>query len=203
MKVVRRTAHSGPHLNKQNIMDRLDNILKKLKDHPVPVVGLPDGDRIGPGDLFRSQANDAGGSITPTPVFLILADILVSLEMGNGPLIVDVPESFLFGPDVVTLIRCIDSYGNNVLTSFDDFQNWVNIQTEQKQVSRGTWSTSANIALCRSPDLDLPRGGNFSGSSNFAKLTACVIDANCLIQDARPSLTSVRRGGHWHSFSNR
>jgi hypothetical protein len=108
------------------------------------------------------------------------------LEMGNGSLIVDIPESFLFGPDVTTLIRCIDSYGNNVLTSFDDFQNWVNIQTEQSKYLGDAWSTSASTVLCRSLNLDLPRGGSFPGSSNFVRLTSYAIDADCRIQGPLP-----------------
>jgi pimeloyl-ACP methyl ester carboxylesterase len=174
----------GP--SEQNITDRLDNILMRIKDHPVPVAGLPDGDTIGLGTYSDLKQSMLEAVYFPTQAFPILADVLVSLEMGNGSLIVDIPESFLFGPDVATLIRCIDSYGNNVLTSFDDFQNWVNIQTEQSKYLGDTWSTSASIVLCRSLNLDLPRGGSFPGSSNFVRLTSYVIDADCLIQGPLP-----------------
>ena len=153
----------GP--SEQNITDRLDNILMKIKDHPVPVAGLPDGGTIGLATYSDLKQSMLETLFAPTQAFPLLADILMSLEMGNGSLIVNVAESFLFGPDVATLIRCIDSYGNNVLTSFDDYQNWVNIQTEQSKYLGDAWPTNADIVLCRSLDLDLPRGGSFPGSS--------------------------------------
>lgn len=162
----------GP--SEQNITDRLDNILMKIKDHPVPVAGLPDGDTIGLATYSDLKQSMLEAVYFPTQVFPILADVLVSLEMGNESLIVDIPESFLFGPDVTTLIRCVDSYGNNVLTSLDDFKNWVNIQTKQSKYLGDTWSTSAATVLCRSLDLNLPRGGSFPGSSSFARLTYAI-----------------------------
>jgi len=69
----------------------------KIKDHPVPVAGLLDGDTIGLATYSDLKQSMLEAVYAPTQAFPILADILLGLEMGNGSLIVNVLESFPFG----------------------------------------------------------------------------------------------------------
>ncbi len=156
----------GP--SEQNITDRINNLLTRIKQDPIPVSGIQQGGTtIDLATYPNLKQTMLLASYFPLKQFPVLATALTGLENGNGSIITTIPENYLWGADAATLIKCLDSYGNYNTTSIDEFQNWVNIQTAQSKLLGDTWSTNAAPVLCRSLHLDLSRRDSFPGLSRF------------------------------------
>lgn len=61
---------------------------------------------------------------SPLQKFPPISDILWVLEHGNGSAIVTGSE-WTLGPDVNTLVKCVDGYGRTNFTALDDFEDYV------------------------------------------------------------------------------
>jgi hypothetical protein len=156
----------GP--SEQNVTDRIDNLLTKIKQQPIAVAGIQqNGTTTGLATYSDLKQTMLLASYFPLEEFPVLAAALTGLESSNGSIIATISETYLWGADPATLIKCIDSYGNYNTTSIDDFQDWVNIQRGQSKLLGDTWSTNAAPVLCRSLELNLSRRGSFSGLSRF------------------------------------
>jgi hypothetical protein len=161
----------GP--SEQNITDRIDNILAEIKRHPIPVSGLGQGQtgrQMGLATYSDLKQSMLLAVYFPTSNFPLLADMLAALEAGDGSLITDIPSSYLWGPDVNVLIKCVDAYGNTNLTSIDAYQAWVDVQMNQSKYLGDTWANNAAPALCSSLDIALPKGGSFPGLSSHRRI---------------------------------
>jgi pimeloyl-ACP methyl ester carboxylesterase len=111
----------GP--SEQNITDRIDNLLTKIKQQPIAVAGIQqNGTTTGLATYSDLKQTMLLASYFPLEQFPVLAAALTGLESGNGSIITTIPETYLWGADPATLIKCIDSYGNYNTTSIDDFQ---------------------------------------------------------------------------------
>lgn len=153
----------GP--SEQNITDRIYQVLSDLQQHPIAVSGLQqDGATMGLATYSDLKQAMLLGVYFPPQKFPVLADILTALEAGDGSLITDIPSSYLWGPDVNVLIKCVDSYGNTNFTTLDEYQAYVDILTNESKSLGDTWANNAATALCSSLELDLPQGGSFPGS---------------------------------------
>lgn len=141
----------------QNITDRLDNILDYLKDNPIPVSGLQPGST--PGLATYSDLKQAllQALYAPLAGFPALADTLSSLEQGNGSMIVNA-WNWTLGPDINTLIKCVDAYAKNNFSELQDYENYVTLLEGQSKYFGEVWPNNADGVLCRSFDLDIPHG---------------------------------------------
>jgi pimeloyl-ACP methyl ester carboxylesterase len=150
----------GPSV--QNITDRLDNILAELKDNPIPVLGLQPSST--PGLTTYSDLKQILLSATYAPLqrFPSLSDILLDLEQGNGSAAVTGSE-WTLGPDINTLVKCVDGYARTNFTKLDDYEEYIELLEGQSKYFGEVWPNNADGVLCRSLDLDLPHG-SFPGA---------------------------------------
>ncbi|KIV84195.1 hypothetical protein PV11_06163 [Exophiala sideris] len=209
----------GP--SEQNITDRINQILSDLQQHPIPVTGLQqDGMPMGLATYSDVKQSLLLGAYFPTSNFPSLADALTAVEAGDGSIVTDITSNELWGPDVNVLIKCVDSYGNNNLTTLDEYRDYVNIFTDESKSLGDTWANNAGTALCSSLNLDLPHGGSFPGplppSSNHTehpilfvsnsldpvapirnahKMSRAFTDSTVLIQGDGIGHTAISNGG--------
>ena len=152
----------------QNITDRLDSILQNLKDNPIPVTGLEAGTTTGLATYADLKQMMLQALYSPIQSFPGLSDALLTLENGNGSLVVG-GTSFVSGDDgethdFDTVIKCVDGYRGTNFTTLQDFRNYVQALTNQSKYFGDTWPDSANNVLCRSLQLEGIQTRSFSGA---------------------------------------
>ena len=150
----------------QNITDRLDNILAKLKDHPIPVTGLQPGSTPGLATYSDLKQVLFTALYIPSQSFPGVADTLLALEQGNGSSLTPAP-SLVIGPDANQLIKCVDGYGRGNYGTLQDFENYVEILNTQSRYFGEVWPNNADGVLCRSFAADLPHG-SFPGKEQLS-----------------------------------
>jgi hypothetical protein len=140
----------------------LDNILEELEENPIPVLGLQPGST--PGLTTYSDLKQAllQSLYAPLVGFPSLADILSSLEQGNGSAAVAAWQ-WTLGPDINNLVKCVDSYGRNNFSELQDYEDYITLLQSQSKYFGEVWPNDADGVLCRSLDLELPHG-SFPGS---------------------------------------
>jgi pimeloyl-ACP methyl ester carboxylesterase len=149
----------------QNITDRLDNILAKLKNHPIPVTGLQPGSTPGLATYSDLKQVLFTALYNPSQSFPGVADTLLALEQGNGSSLTPAP-SLVIGPDVSQLIKCVDGYNRGNYSTLQDFENYIEILNAQSHYFGEVWPNNADGVLCRSFDADLPHG-SFPGKEQL------------------------------------
>ncbi|EWY84346.1 hypothetical protein FOYG_14098 [Fusarium oxysporum NRRL 32931] len=152
----------------QNISDRLDDILASLKKNPIPVTSLGDSGSSTTGMATYSDLKTImlESLYQPVAQFPVLSDTLIDLEKGIGfdP---SLASDFLLGPDVNSLIKCIDGYDQNNISSVRDYWKYTGILTSQSQYFGEVWPNNAGPALCRSLQLDIPNIDKYKASGPF------------------------------------
>jgi hypothetical protein len=161
----------------QNITDRLDDILAELKYNPIPVLGFEAGSTPGLATYSDLKQIMLSATYIPLQGFPLLSDILFALEQGNGSAVVTGSE-WTLGPDVDTLVKCVDGYGKTNFTTLGDFEDYVEFLEGQSKYFGEVWPNNADGVLCRSLDLDLPKNGSFPGT--LANKTLTFLDFKAL-----------------------
>lgn len=141
----------------RNITDRLDNILDYLKDNPIPVLGVQPGDTPGLATYSDLKQTLLQAMYSPLAGFPALADTLSALEQGDGSLAVNA-WNWTLGPDINTLVKCVDGYAKNNFSELQDYENYIALLQDQSKYFGDVWPNNADGVLCRSFNLDLPHG---------------------------------------------
>jgi hypothetical protein len=152
----------------QNITDRLDSILQSLKNNPIAVSGLKPGITTGLATYAGLKQMMLSALYAPVQLFPGLSDALLTLENGNGSLVVGGTDFVSGGDDVDThdvdtLVKCVDGYRGTNFTTLQDFKNYVDLLTNQSKYFGDAWPDNANNVLCRSLELQNIQSGSFSG----------------------------------------
>lgn len=147
----------------KNITDRLDNILAELKDNPIPVSGLSSDSAPALATYSDLKTLLLQSTYITLLEFPPLADALLELENGNSTALLSA-SAFLVTTDSDTMIRCIDSYTRNNLTTLQDYQSYVELLEGQSKYLGDTWPTNSNGILCRALKPNLPESMTFQGT---------------------------------------
>ncbi|KAK5335645.1 hypothetical protein LTR43_012622, partial [Exophiala xenobiotica] len=157
----------GP--SQQNITDRIDSILQKLRNSPIPVSGVEPGTSTGLATYADLKQLMLSATYQPIQLFPGLADVFLALENGNGSLAVDGTD-FVSNDedtddthDVDTVVKCIDGYRRTTFTTLQDFENYVKILTNQSKYFGDAWPVNSDTVLCRSLELQNITTRSFSG----------------------------------------
>ncbi|KAL4950990.1 TAP-like protein-domain-containing protein [Aspergillus filifer] len=174
-----------------DIRSRLDIILAEIKYNPIPVPAGPDSSCPLPmlatySDLKQLVLQTI---YTPATGFPELANVLAGLEKGNMSTYTAAvvggiptspcnyaPDSSTLKPDVNTLIRCVDGLakGHN-LQDIRQFQDYVDVLTQQSEFFGEVWPNNANVATCRTLEVTLPTTGMLQDSILSSRHTATPI----------------------------
>ncbi|PWY83900.1 alpha/beta-hydrolase [Aspergillus sclerotioniger CBS 115572] len=107
-----------------NITARMDAIITRLQNHPVPLNGIGDSDlptMVTYSDLKTLFLNSI---YTPLASFPSMADILHQAERGNVSALAGMYEQSNSITDARLAITCADSYRRNRLTTIEEFKAW-------------------------------------------------------------------------------
>lgn len=163
----------------KNISSRLDLLLTRLKNHPIPIPTSQ-----GCGIPLMATYSDLKEYIlsamyTPLSQFPELADVLSGLEQGNISAYVSAvtdgnlpanPCNDGSGKngtiDVNTLIKCVDGYAGHQFEDLSQYRHYVDNMTTQSSFFGEVWPNNAGTVMCRSFNGPPPRSGRLPGMWN-------------------------------------
>lgn len=148
----------------QNITDRLNSILFKLQDNPIPVSGLNAGTPTGLATFADLKQMMLQAVYAPVQRFPPLADALLALENGDGSQVIGGISSVNDAHDVEIVIKCVDGYHRTNLSSLEAFEHYVTLLEGQSKYFGDAWPTNSNNVLCRSLKLSTSDTRSFSGA---------------------------------------
>ncbi|UKZ73259.1 hypothetical protein TrVFT333_000902 [Trichoderma virens FT-333] len=139
-----------------NITARMDGIIQKLQNHPVPVSevqsrGLPT--LVTYSDLKALFVNTL---YVPIASFPVMADILHQLEQGNVTALVGMFDGSGIASDAGFVIQCADSYRRNRLTTIEEFKSYVEYTVSKSKYIGDIYPIFVDRILCRSFRPQLP-----------------------------------------------
>ncbi|KAL4735899.1 Alpha/Beta hydrolase protein [Aspergillus similis] len=139
-----------------NITARMDEIIRQLQDHPVPVSMV--GRQKLPALVTYSdlKALFLNAIYNPLANFQSMADILYQLERGNVSALVGPFDGFDSISDARLVIQCADSYRSNRLTTFEEFKSYVEYTTSHSRYIGDMYPIGLDNILCRSLQPQLP-----------------------------------------------
>ncbi|KAI1332422.1 Alpha/Beta hydrolase protein [Xylariaceae sp. FL0255] len=140
-----------------NITTRLNGIIQQLPGHPVPVSGVQTGDLPALVTYSDLKAFFVNAVYFPIATFPAMADVLQQIEQGNfSALVGTFDASEVISPDAGNVIRCVDSYPRNGLTTIEDFQNFVEYSVSKSKYLGDIWPIFVDSILCLSFQPQLP-----------------------------------------------
>ncbi|GIJ86595.1 hypothetical protein Asppvi_005485 [Aspergillus pseudoviridinutans] len=193
----------GPSV--QNITNRLNGLLAKLKYHPVPIPSSEACDIPLMATHSDLKEYTLGALYAPLSGFPVLADVLSGLERGNtSTYVTAVTDGFLPAnpcnnesgkngtTDVNTLIKCVDGYAGQKFENLTDYRNYVDTLTSQSLFFGEVWPNNANGILCRSFEAKPPKSGRLPGSIMETRQTSFPI----LFVTAETDPVAPKRGAY-------
>lgn len=139
-----------------DITARLDRIIHQIQNHPVPVSGVQSRDLpalVTYSDLKTLFINSV---YTPLASFPAMADILHQLERGEVSALAGLVDGLGITSDAGFVIRCVDSYRKNKLTTIEEFKRFVEYTVSKSKYIGDIWPIFVETILCRSFRPQLP-----------------------------------------------
>ncbi|KAI1264938.1 alpha/beta-hydrolase [Xylariaceae sp. FL1019] len=140
-----------------NITARLDAIIHELEHHPVSLSGAQNDELPALVTYSDLKALLLNAVYYPLVVFPEMAEILHQLEAGNASLLANSYRAL--DPSTANsglVIRCVDSYRRNSLTTIEDFEDYVEYTTSKTKYIGDIWPIYLDNILCRSFMPNLP-----------------------------------------------
>ena len=139
-----------------NITARLDNIILKLQNHPVPISGAKNQDLPTMVTYSDLKALLLTTIYNPIASFPIMADILHQIEHGNVSSLAGMFESSIVTLDANHVIQCADAYRTNSLTTFEEFKSYVEYTVRKSHYIGDIYPIYVDTITCRSFRPQLP-----------------------------------------------
>lgn len=138
-----------------DITARLDSIIHKLQDQPIPISGVPEGM---PALVTYSdfQAFLMFAIYEPLTGFPEMAEVFHQLENENATALVGSSDRFGIVSDADQVIRCVDSYRRNKLRTIEDFKSYADDSVALSKYLGDTWPIFSRTMLCNAFEPDLP-----------------------------------------------
>ncbi|KAK8022723.1 alpha/beta-hydrolase, partial [Apiospora rasikravindrae] len=139
-----------------NITARMDGLIHRLQNHPVPVTGLQS--QGSPTLVTYSDLKTLFMQTIYTPLsrFPVMAEILHQLERGNASALAGMVDRLGITSDAGPVIRCADSYRRNKLTTIDEFRGFVEYSISKSKYLGDMWPMFVETILCLSVRPQLP-----------------------------------------------
>ncbi|KAI0184075.1 hypothetical protein EV127DRAFT_464649 [Xylaria flabelliformis] len=139
-----------------NITARMNNIIYQLQNHPVPLSGVETPNLPTLVTYSDLKALFINTIYTPLASFPAMADILHQIERGNASALAGLFDGTDFTSDAGLVIRCVDSYRRNKLTSIEEFKSYVEYSVSKTKYIGDIWPIFVETILCRSFRPQLP-----------------------------------------------
>ncbi|KAI1116580.1 Alpha/Beta hydrolase protein [Nemania sp. NC0429] len=147
------------------ITTKLNGLLRQLQSHPVPISGA----QVTYSDLKTLMMNTV---YTPVAFFPGMADALHQLENGDGSALAGLVDSLAITSDAGYVIRCVDSYRRNSLSTIGKFKNFVKYTVSKSKYLGDIWPIYVETVLCGSIRPQLPDSMVFQGQIGTKKPTS-------------------------------
>ncbi|KAM0408776.1 hypothetical protein ACHAPD_011773 [Fusarium lateritium] len=109
----------------ENIMSRVDTIIRNISSHPIAVSGIDSNTLPGLATYSDLKSLISYGLYEPRTYFPIFADTFAELENGNASSLIGWSEKLFLANDVDVVIRCADSYRNNKLVTIEEWKDYI------------------------------------------------------------------------------
>ncbi|KAI6554368.1 hypothetical protein MCOR04_010581 [Pyricularia oryzae] len=179
-----------------DITTRLDAIIHRLQDHPVPIgraggAGLPSIVNVTYSDLKALLMQTV---YSPLQSFPVLADVLHEVERGNLSALVGMFDDYIsFTNDAGRVIRCADSHRRNRLATIEGFKDYANHLVSQSKYVGDIFAIYVDTILCRSMQPRLPDSMVIQGPIKLDKPTFFPILFTSNVVDGLSPLKSARK----------
>lgn len=140
----------------EDILNRLDKILRDLQNHPVPLSGLPGKGLPALVTVSDLKAQLFNALYLPLQLFPVLADNLHQLEHSNASSLAGKFAGLAIPDDPSIVIRCADSYRRNRLATMDGLRRAVENATSRSKYLGDLWIIAVESVLCWSVKPQLP-----------------------------------------------
>ncbi|KAL7916822.1 alpha/beta-hydrolase [Trichoderma velutinum] len=139
-----------------NITARMDNIIRQLQNHPVPISGVPSRDL--PALVTNSDLKALFITTVYNPLlsFPGMADILHQVEHGNVSALGGMFSGLDVTSDAGRVIQCADSYRRNSLATIEDFKIYAEYTASKSKYIGDIWPIVVETILCTSIRPQLP-----------------------------------------------
>jgi pimeloyl-ACP methyl ester carboxylesterase len=140
-----------------NITNRLDGIIQRLRDHPVPVSMVGSREKLPTLVTYSDlKALFLTTIYNPLSRFPATADALNELERGNVSSLAGAFANTDSISDSRLAILCADSYRRNRLTNLEEYRRYAEYTTHKSRYIGDIYPIYIENILCRSFRLSLP-----------------------------------------------
>ncbi|TLD08109.1 hypothetical protein PspLS_12123 [Pyricularia sp. CBS 133598] len=177
-----------------DITARMDAIILRLQNHPVPIsraggTGLPS--MVTYSDLKALLIQTI---YNPLQSFPILAKVLHDAESGNFSALEGLfDKSISLAADAGRVIRCADSHRRNRLTTIEWFKDYADHLVSQSKYTGDMFAIYVDTILCRSMQPRLPDSMVVQGPIRLDNPTSFPILFTSNVVDALSPLKSARQ----------
>ncbi|CBF80281.1 hypothetical protein AN8310.2 [Aspergillus nidulans FGSC A4] len=139
-----------------NITARVDEIIRQLQNHPVPLSMVRSQELPTMVTCFDLKALFINAINSPLANFPGMAHVLHQLERGNMSALAGTFDGLGYLSDSRLTIQCADSYRSNRLTTFEEFKSYVEYTTSKSRYIGDMYPLALDGILCRSFRPQLP-----------------------------------------------
>lgn len=158
-----------------NITARIDEIIRRLQNHPVPLSMVRSQELPTMVTCFDLKALFLNAIYSPLANFPVMADVLHQLESGNMSALAGTFDGLSYISDHRMVIQCVDSYRNNKLTTLEEFKSYVEYTTSKSRYIGDMYAVGLDNISCRSfrpqlPDSMMVQGRKSSFSPSLFRI---------------------------------
>ncbi|OAA79680.1 Alpha/beta hydrolase fold-1 [Akanthomyces lecanii RCEF 1005] len=140
----------------ENITARLDNIVRRLQNHPVPISGAQSQDLPTLVTYSDLKALFLTTIYTPLASFPMMAEVLHQVEQGNASALTGAFQRSIINSDANHVIQCADAYRTNSLTTIEDFRSYVEYTVHKSKYIGDIYPIYVDNVVCRAFRPQLP-----------------------------------------------
>ncbi|PKK44721.1 hypothetical protein CI102_12153 [Trichoderma harzianum] len=122
-----------------NITARMNNIIRQLQNHPVPISGVPSRDTPTLVTYSDLKALFVTTIYNPLLSFPGMADILHQVERGNVSALAGMFSGQDITSDAGRIIQCTDSYRRNKLATIEEFKSYAEYTVSKSKYIGDIW----------------------------------------------------------------
>ncbi|KAH7021435.1 uncharacterized protein B0I36DRAFT_425100 [Microdochium trichocladiopsis] len=141
----------------EDILGRLDRLIEQLRDHPVPISGVQEGQLPTMVTYADIKALLFAAVYTPPESFPGMAETLFQVESGNASALAGTYAGLAAGKtDPGRQIQCADAARRNKMATIEQFAQYVEATTSRSRYVGDVWPMALDGVLCSALRPELP-----------------------------------------------
>ncbi|OAR02632.1 hypothetical protein LLEC1_07445 [Akanthomyces lecanii] len=140
----------------QNITARLDSIILRLQNQPVPISGAQSQELPTLVTYSDLKALFLATVYTPLASFSMMAEVLHQVEQGNATALAGAYQRSIMNTDSNHVIQCADASRANSLTTIEEFTDYVEYTTHKSRYIGDIYPIYVDGIVCKGFRPQLP-----------------------------------------------